>query len=519
MIISNRAKKTILLIIVVLLTFFGIYQIFFKKGKTEFTLYEVAWGNIVQEISETGQVQKGEEINLSFKASGRIREIYVKVGDQVDSGENLAKLETAELAIQLQEAKAVWDIAQAKLNKLLAGPTQEEIKVSQTAVENSQVSLDTSLQGLKDVYEDALNVSDDSYLKIYNAFNEVDSIQRTYFTSNDQESIRVRENKNKVSSAMVQAKTYLDIAKANSTDEKIDTSLSEMKKALEVTSDALKIIRETCEESTYRSLVSSTNKTSLDTHRGYINIAITNLANSQQSIISAKFTIESAKVTLQAAEDNLDLKTAPARQEDIDLYQAQVNQAEAQVQLLENQIRDATLKSPTKGQITKINKKAGEMTQPALQEAVIILLPATPFEVKVDIYEEDVVKINIGDPVEISLISFPEKIFKGKVITINPAEEIIEGVVYYEVVIDFEEAPEGLKTGMTADIVIKVASRDNVLVIPKTAIEKKDDKSLVKVLKGENFGEREIKIGLIGSDDNVEIISGLEEGEKVVITK
>ena len=224
-------KKIILLIIFVLLLAIGIYQGFLKEEEPIFTLAEVVRGNISQEVSETGQVKRGEEINLSFKNSGQIEKIYVEVGDQVESGESLAKLETTELAIQLQEAEAALEVAQAKLNKLSVGPTQEEIKIVQTAVENSQVSLDTARQGLKDANEDALNVLDDSYLKVYNAFNEVDLIQRTYFTSNDQEGIKARENKDKIELGMAQAKSYLDIAKADSTNEKIETSLSEMKTA------------------------------------------------------------------------------------------------------------------------------------------------------------------------------------------------------------------------------------------------------------------------------------------------
>ncbi len=511
------SKKIILIIIIVLLLAIGIYQGFLKEEKPTFTLAEVVRGNVSQEVAETGQVKKGEEINLSFKNSGRIEKIYVEVGDQVDSGENLAKLETAELAIQLQEAKAALDVTQAKLNKLSAGATQEEIKIAQTAVENSQVSLDTSRQGLKDANEDALNVSDDSYLKIYNALNVADLIQRTYFTSNDQEGIRVRENKDKIESATAQAKSYLDTAKSDPEDENIDTAISEMQQALDKTYNALGIIREICEEPTYRNLVSSTNKTSLDTHRGYINTAITNLTNSQQSITSAKFAIESAEGVLQAAEDDLALKIVPARQEDIDLYQAQVNQAQAQVQILENQSRDATLKSPTQGQITKINKKVGEMAQSALQDAAITLLPATPFEIEVDIYEEDVVKINIGNPVEISLVPFPDKIFKGKVISIDPAEKIVEGVVYYETSIDFEEMPDNLKPGMTADLVIQAALKENVLVIPEDALHEKDDKRTVQVFQDGEVKDKEIEIGLIGSNDLIEVISGLEEGEEVIL--
>jgi HlyD family secretion protein len=517
MLIMN--KKIILIIIFVLLLAVGIYQGFLKEEELTFTLDEVVLGNISQEVAETGQVKKGEEISLSFNNSGRVEKIYVKIGDQVESGENLARLETTELAVQLQEAEAAFEVAQAKFDKLLAGVTQEEIKIAQTVVENSQVSLDTARQGLKDANEDALNVLDDSYLKIYNAFNEVDLIQRTYFTGNDQEGIKVRENKDKIELGMAQAKSYLDIAKADSTNEKIETSLSEMKKTSEIASDALKIIRETCEEPTYRNLVSSTNKTSLDTHRGYINTALTNLANSQQSIISAQFAIESAEGVLQAAEDDLALTTAPARQEDVDLYQAQVNQARAQIQLLENQIRDATLKSPTRGQITKINKKVGELVQPTLQEAVITLLPVAPFGIEVDIYEEDVVKIDIGNPVEISLVPFPGKIFKGKVISIDPAEKIVEGVVYYETSIDFEEMPDGLKPGMTADLVIQAAFKENVLVIPEDALYEKDDKRTVQVFQEGEVKDKEIEIGLIGSDDLIEVVSGLEEGEKVILSR
>ena len=510
-------RKRIIISIIIFLVVFGVYQGFFKKERPTFNLAEVVRGEITQEVSETGQVKKGEEINLSFKNAGRIEKIYVEVGEKVKEGDILAKLDTAPLKIQLQEAKAASDIARAKLNKLSAGPTQEEIKIAQTAVKNSQVALDTARQGLKDAGEDALNVLDDSYLKAYNAFNEVDLIQRTYFTADDQEGIKVRENKDKTAAGMTQAKSYLDIAKADSTNEKINTSLSEMKKALEIASDALKIIRETCEEPTYRNLVSSTNKTSLDTHRGYINTAITNLANSQQSIISAKFAIESAEGVLQAAEDDLALTTAPARQEDIDLYQAQVAQAQAQVQLLENQIEEAVLVSPTNGQITKIAKQVGENVQSMTGDVVITLLPDAPFQIKANIYEEDVIKMKIGNPADISFVAFPEKVFKGKIISIDPAEKLIEGVVYYEVTIALEEMPEGLKPGMTTDLVIKTAQKENVLTVPQDAIQNKEGKTIVEVLKGEKFEEREIEIGLKGSNDIVEVISGLEEGEKVTI--
>ena len=52
---------------------------------------------------------------------------------------------------------------------------------------------------------------------------------------------------------------------------------------------------------------------------------------------------------------------------------------------------------------------------------------------------------------------------------IDPAEKIVDNVVYYEVTIDFSNQAEGIKSGMTADIVIETNKKDNVLMIPKNS--------------------------------------------------
>ena len=78
-------------------------------------------------------------------------------------------------------------------------------------------------------------------------------------------------------------------------------------------------------------------------------------------------------------------------------------------------------------------------------------------------------------------------------------------------------APSELKPGMTADITIKTAAKENVLTVPKSAIEKKDGKIFIQILKDEKAEERQIQIGLEGSDDLVEVISGVQAGEEVIL--
>ena len=495
------SKKIIIPIIIIVLLVVVIYNVAFKKEEEEFELAEVVKGSVVQEIFETGQVQKGDKVNLSFRSAGTIEKIYAEVGQNVEKGTVLAKLETTNLSIQLKEAESSLAVYQAELDKLLSGATPEEIKIAETAVENKEIALDTAYQGLEDANGDALNDLNSAYLKAYNAQNEVDSIRRTYFKDYDQTKINFEENQRKIELSVSQIKSLTE------------TDLSQAKIELSNISDALKNIREICEELNYRNVISSTDKSSLETHLFNINTALTDITDAQQAITSAQSSITSAKGNLQAAKDDQSLTVAPARQEDIDLYQAQVAKSQAQVDSLENQVEEAYLRSPVEGQVTDIKKKVGEV----VQDVVITLLPVAPYEIEVDIYEEDVVKIAVGNSVDISLIAFPDKEFLGRVVSIDPAEKLIEGVVYYKVTIAFEEIPEGIKPGMTADLIIKAAVREDVLVIPEDALQKRDNKQVVEVLEGETIKEKEIKIGLEGSNGMIEVVSGIEEGEKVIL--
>ena len=533
------SKKFIIItvIVIIVLVLIG-YWGFIKKEAPVFTLEKVLRGTISQEISETGIVKASDEINLGFKSTGIVEEIYVKVGDSVEIGQSLVKLNVSQLIIQLNEAQAALGVAQAQLNKLLAGSSPEEIKISETSVSNAEIAYNNAEQNLEDVridaqedlnsaYEDALNVLNDSELEIYNAFNTVDSIQRTYFFGNDQGSIKVKESKNEINTNISQVEPYLDAVEADPENENIDTALSEIKTALENTSDALKVVREMCGEPAYYYIVSSTDKTSLDTQRADINTALTNVIDSQQTISSTRITNESnintaqaeastAEGSLRKAEDELALKKAGPRQEDIDLEQAKVTQARTKVTLLQDQIQEFTLKSSIVGRVTDIDKKVGETIQPT--ESMISLISADLFQVKVDIYEEDIVKVKINNQVDISLAAFPDEVLKGKVVSINPTEKVIDGVVYYEVTISPDgQWPIEVKPGMTADIVIKADSRENVLIIPEEAVQKYNGKVTVQVFKNGEIEEREIEIGLEGSNYDVEVVSGLKEGEEIVI--
>ena len=530
--ITKRRKIIIALIIMVV---FVVFLSSSNNNKEEVNLAKVARGNVTQEVSETGQLKKGEKIDLSFSNSGRIEKIYVSVGQDVKKGDALMKLETRELEIQLLEAKASLAISQAKLDKLVAGASIQEIQKKQTVLSNAEISLKNAEQNLvnienqtneslKAAYDDSLNVIDSGYLYAYNAKNFIDLLQRSYFTKNDQEGLKVKENKNEINNALLEMEVLITAAESKESED-IDLALIGMQTNLSVVYDSLGDIRDICEELTYRNVVSTADKTSLDTHKLNINTALTNIVNSQQTLASTKLSnevsintaqtsVSTAQGVLKIAQDDLSLITSDPRKEDLALYEAQVSQAQSSVSLLQDKINKAILRSYADAQVAEINKEIGEMAQ---QDVVVSLLPSDLFDIEVDIYEEDVVKMNIGNPVDISLIVFPDEIFKGIIISIDPAEEIVNGVVYYKVRIGFDEIPENVKPGMTADLIIKTSIKEDVLIVPEDALEKSSQGFTVNVFKNGNIQEREVETGITGVDGMVEIISGLEENEEIVL--
>ncbi len=534
------AKKTTVLVIISLIVLGGIiYFSFFKNQESEYKLATVARGEVFREVLENGQVKQGESLELSFNNPGRIEKIYVQVGQSVAPGETVIKLETGELEIQAKQAQSDLKYYQAQLDKLLAGASSEEIRQAETSVANAETSVADAQENLNNVekkavedlkgdYEDAVNALDSAYLKIYNAYIMVKSVQEDYFYYYDQESARVRANKGFIQEEMEKVKEYLDKAQASGRYDDIDQTLVIARESLSKIYQSLAIIRSTCEESSYKKTVSTADKAALDTEKTNINTALGNIISAQQTIAStiltnksnidtAQASLTKAQGTLQSAEDSLALLLAEPRESDIASYQAQIAKAESSYQLLLKQISDAYLKTPIKGQVSEINKEEGEMVNTLSGEAIVKVLPAAPFSIEAHIYEEDVVKINIGDKAYINLIAFPGKDIEGKVISISPAEKVIDKVVYYEVNISLEGIDNTIKPGMTADLAIRTDTKQDVLVIPDNAVIKKDNKYFAQVFQNGETKERAIEIGLEGSNDVVEVISGLSEGEEIII--
>lgn len=239
----------------------------------------------------------------------------------------------------------------------------------------------------------------------------------------------------------------------------------------------------------------------------------------EQKIEAAQTKIDTAFKASQVAKTKLaELKSSP-RIEDVSLSNAKVKQAEASLELIKRQIEDCVIKAPIKGTVIKVEYEVGEQTISA--KSVIYLLSENNFEIEVDISEADIAKIKKHDKVEITLDAFGEDIkFLGKIYFIEPAATIIQDVIYYKVNVQFIDKTanlDNIKPGMTANVIITTASKENVLIMPSRAIiEKNGGNKYVRVLADGRINETQVDIGLRGDEGMVEILSGLKEGDEVV---
>jgi membrane fusion protein (multidrug efflux system) len=165
--------------------------------------------------------------------------------------------------------------------------------------------------------------------------------------------------------------------------------------------------------------------------------------------------------------------------------------------------------------VTKQDAKVGEVVTSGAK--IISIISDNSLEIESNVSEISIGKVSIGNKVEIRFDAFPEKIYMGKVSYIEPAETIIDGVVNYKTTVNFDEYFPEIKSGLTSKLDIITATREDSLIIPQYAITEKSDGQYVSKLNGRNYLDQKVEIGIRGQDGSVEVLSGLNEGDTVLV--
>ena len=202
---------------------------------------------------------------------------------------------------------------------------------------------------------------------------------------------------------------------------------------------------------------------------------------------------------------------------DVESLRIDVRQAELDIEDTQIAINHRTIRSPINGVVTEINAEVGETI--SQNEPVISLISSSEYEIEANLPEADIAKIKVGALSEVTLDAYGnDVIFAAVVVSVNPAETLLDGVATYKTTFEFLESDSRIKSGMTADIIVKGERKENVLAVPGRSIISRDGIKYVEVQNIDGtIVEKIVKTGLRGSDGNVEITEGLLNGDKVVV--
>jgi HlyD family secretion protein len=204
---------------------------------------------------------------------------------------------------------------------------------------------------------------------------------------------------------------------------------------------------------------------------------------------------------------------------------AQVGQAKAALDNANENLRYSTITSPIDGAVLSRDVEIGDAVSSILvlgSQATLVMTLGDTREVyvrgKVD--EADIGKVYLDQPVHIVVESFKDKTFQGKVTKISPLGREKDNVTTFEVRVSISNGSGQLRANMSANAEIILEEKKNVLLIPEGAvIFGKDKAASVEIPDPKaDDGRRKLAVKLgISNGVNTEILSGLNEGQKVVL--
>lgn len=205
------------------------------------------------------------------------------------------------------------------------------------------------------------------------------------------------------------------------------------------------------------------------------------------------------------------LEIGSGTQQQVDQLQAQLDAVKSQYN---NMMENTILRSPISGVVTARNYDPGDMTGNMPVLTVGQLSPVV--KVMINITENDMSKIAAGMPVSVKFDAFGDEVFSGKVSRIHPTVDTATRT--FQVEVQVANPKEDIKPGMFARVDINLGNQDNV-VVPDRAVVKQtgSGNKYVYVLRGNKVSFQRVELGQ-RLDTSYELLSGIEDGDTVVVT-
>jgi HlyD family secretion protein len=508
-------------------------------------------GMVVTKVSASGSLSAIREQNLGFPKGGQLKELMVKVGDRVQPGQVLARLDDFALRATLNQLQGQLNSQQALFGKIVNG----------TAVQGAQATLDQAHQILSSTQSlvDTQVVADASATDRAHKQLDFDG----FLLDKAQEQLRADQ----VSCAATGGVPYTAAPASNGSPSGNGGSNSSVgvgpaqagvdnpARVGPVTAGATAPGGATGNPACNRIPQDQTNvvnarrqvlsdKTALDAAQQKENIdraqGLVSIENARQNVVTAQNSLESS---------------ATDRPFNIDQQVALVASVQAQVAAAQKDVDNTVLRAPVGGTVSVINGTVGEFVQPSsgtspLAPGVVAPIPGlngvtsssssslgnpatgaqrpggtqfmvlddvNTFQVVVPFEESDAAKVTPNQKVSVTFDAVPDLTRAGTVVSVAPSGSNISSVINYYVTVVLNETDPRLKDGQTAQTRVITNEVEDVLTVPNSAVRKRGDQSTVTIIDA-NGAQQQVRFqaGLMG-DDRTQVISGLREGQQVIL--
>ncbi|WP_049370616.1 efflux RND transporter periplasmic adaptor subunit [Haemophilus parainfluenzae] len=244
----------------------------------------------------------------------------------------------------------------------------------------------------------------------------------------------------------------------------------------------------------------------------------TQKATSLDSLNTAKSTLDNAKAEMEAIEAN-------------------IKQAEIEVNTAETNVGYTKITAPMDGTIVSVPVSEGQTVNAnQTTPTIVTIADLSKMKIKPEISEGDITKVKAGQEVSFTILSDSQTVYHSVIDSVDPANTTTSdssstssstssssssttSAIYYYANVLIDNPDRTLRIGMTTENNIKIANAKDVLLVSNMAIQKRDGKSVVNILNDKNQPEqREVETG-VQNDFQTEIKSGLNEGEKVIVSQ
>jgi membrane fusion protein, macrolide-specific efflux system len=312
-----------------------------------------------------------------------------------------------------------------------------------------------------------------------------------------------------VAAGIIQPVKYVDVgAQTSGKVKSLKVKLGDQVKENQLLAEIDPILANTTLTSSYASLENVTSQHSLKEAQ----LLLAKLQLDRSNLLFSKQVISASENEISQA--NYDVASA-----EVTSLKAQMKQSNATVNTARANLGYTKITAPMSGEVVSITALEGQ-TINANQQAPNLLRIAEMDTVTIwsQVSEADIVRVKLGQEVYFTVLGQTRR-WKGSLRQILPTPELVNNVVFYNVLFDIPNTKRELHIQMTAQVFIVLAQAKNVLLIPTSAIgnASEGDEIQIQILKpNENIELRTIKIG-IRSEISTEVVSGLKAGETVIV--